>query len=160
MKNCFFGVLCLLLYQVSIAQENFKNFDFIVCVDEEIATSISRPVIIAKLGKNLLKDIDLSYHPGNLSMSLDDYNVIFSDQDINLTLQFDYYQYPSFGNQKIYNYIVEIDKKLFEKKFVVLKIYNLDKKKYKKIKEPLSKDKNYTFDLETSDGQILRINKK
>lgn len=160
MKKCVFWVLCLFVYQFSMAQENRKSFDFIVCVDEEIATSLTRPVIIAKQGTNVLKRIDISYHAGNLSLSSEDYNMIFSEQEITLFLQFDYYQYSSKGKQEIYNYEIEIGKNWFEKTFVILKIYNLDKRKYRKKLDPLSKDKNYTFDLEISDGQMIRIRKR
>ena len=143
-----------------MAQENRKNFDFIVCVDEEIATSLSRPVIIAKQGTNVLKRIDVSYHPGNLSLGSEDYNTIFSEQEITLFLQFDYYQYSSKGQQTVYNYEIELGKNWFEQTFVILKIYNLDKRKYRKKLDPLSKDKNYNFDLETSQGQMIRIRKR
>lgn len=160
MKKCVFWILCLFVYQFSMAQENRKIFDFIVCVDEEIATSLTRPVIVAKQGTNVLKRIDVSYHAGNLSLSSEDYNMIFSEQEITLFLQFDYYQYSSKGKLEIYNYEIEIGKNWFEKTFVILKIYNLNKRKYRKKLDPLSKDKNYTFDLETSDGQMIRIRKR
>lgn len=160
MRKFVFWALFLFVYQISMAQENIKKFDFIICVDEEIATSLTRPVIIAKQGVNVLKRIEISYYAGNLSLSSEDYNMIFSEQEITLYLQFDYYQYSSKGQQEIYNYEIEIGKNWFEKTFVILKIYNLDKKKYKKRLAPLSKDKNYTFDLETSDGQIIRIRKR
>ena len=44
-----------------MAQENRKNFDFIVCVDGEIVTSLTKPVIIVKQGMNVLKRIDINY---------------------------------------------------------------------------------------------------
>lgn len=160
MRKFVFWALFLFVYQISMAQENIKKFDFIVCVDEEIATTLTRPVIIAKKGVNVLKRIEISYYAGNLSLSSEDYNMVFSEQEITLYLQFDYYQYSSKGQQKIYNYEIEIGKNWFEKTFVILKIYNLDKKNYKKRSAPLSKDKNYTFDLETSDGQMIRIRKR
>ena len=62
--------------------------------------------------------------------------------------------------KEIYNYEIEIGKNWFEQTFVILKIYNLDKKKYKKRLAPLSKDKKYTFDLETSEGQMIRVRKR
>lgn len=84
-----------------MAQENRKNFDFIVCVDGEIATSLTKPVIIVKQGMNVLKRIDINYYAGNLSLSSEDYNLILSEQEITLFLQFDYYQYSSKGKQEI-----------------------------------------------------------
>jgi len=157
MRKCVFVVLFLFVYQVSIAQEKIKSFDIIIFVDEEIVTSLSKPVIIAKEGKSVLKRIDISYHVGNLSLSAEDYYMIFSNEEKTLFIQFDYYQYSSRGKQQVYNYEIEIGKNWLKQTFVVLKIYNLDKKKYKKRFAPLSKDKNYTFELSTSEGQMLRI---
>ncbi len=157
MRKCVFVVLFLFVYQVSIAQEKIKSFDIIIFVDEEIVTSLSKPVIIAKEGKSVLKRIDISYHVGNLSLSAEDYYMIFSNQEKTLFILFDYYQYSSKGKQQVYNYEIEIGKNWLKQTFVVLKIYNLDKKKYKKRFAPLSKDKNYTFELSTSEGQMLRI---
>ncbi len=157
MRKCVFVVLFLFVYQVSIAQEKIKSIDIIIFVDEEIVTSLSKPVIIAKEGKSVLKRIDISYHVGNLSLSAEDYYMIFSNQEKTLFIQFDYYQYSSKGKQQVYNYEIEIGKNWLKQTFVVLKIYNLDKKKYKKRFAPLSKDKNYTFELSTSEGQMLRI---
>ncbi len=157
MRKCVFVVLFLFVYQVSIAQEKIKSIDIIIFVDEEIVTSLSKPVIIAKEGKSVLKRIDISYHVGNLSLSAEDYYMIFSNQEKTLFIQFDYYQYSSKGKQEVYNYEIEIGKNWLKQTFVVLKIYNLDKKKYKKRFAPLSKDKNYTFELSTSEGQMLRI---
>ena len=172
MKKCVYWILFLFICQISMAQENRKNFDFIVCVDGEIVTSLTKPVIIVKQGMNVLKRIDINYYAGNLSLSSEDYNLILSEQEITLFLQFDYYQYSSKGKQEIYNYEIETDypflrririeigKNWFEQIFVILKIYNLDKKKYKKRLAPLSKDKKYTFDLETSEGQMIRVRKR
>ena len=160
MKKCVYWILFLFICQISMAQENRKNFDFIVCVDGEIVTSLTKPVIIVKQGMNVLKRIDINYYAGNLSLSSEDYNLILSEQEITLFLQFDYYQYSSKGKQEIYNYEIEIGKNWFEQTFVILKIYNLDKKKYKKRLTPLSKDKKYTFDLETSEGQMIRVRKR
>lgn len=160
MKKCVFWILCQFAYQVTMAQDNRKSFDFIICVDEKILTSFIKPVILVKQGSNVLKRIDTRYHAGNLSMNSEDYNMLLSEQGITIFLKFDYYQYSSQGKQEIYNYEIEIGKNWFEITFVILHIYNLDKKKYKKILDPLSKDKNYTFDLETSEGQMIRIRKR
>lgn len=159
-RYCFQILLLLLIHQVSEAQENKKCFNFIVNIDDEIVTTLSRPVILLKQDSNLLKKIDIGYLPGNLSLNTEDFNSFFSIKETTLFLQFYYYQYSIKGKQEVYNYEIEIGKNWFEQSFVILKIYNLDKKKYKNILEPLSKDKNYTFDLETSQGQMIRIRKK
>jgi len=159
MKKYIIGFFLLFIYQFSIAQENRKSFDFIINVDAEIAKTLFKPVIIVKKNGNVLKKIEIGYYPGNLSLSTADYNMIFSEQETILFFQFDYYRNSVKGKQELYNYEIEMGKNWFEQSFVILKIYNLDKKKYRKRLEPLSKDRKYTFDLETSQGQMIRIRK-
>ena len=161
MKKYVFCVLYLFLFKFSMAQEDRKKFDFIISVDEEIVKKISKSLIIVKQGESVLKKINVSYYPGNLSIASEDYDMIFSDQGTSLFIQFDYYQYSFNGEQEIYNYEIEIGRNLLQpQSFVILKIYNLDKKKYRKRFDPLSKDKNYTFELDGSEGQMLRIKKR
>ena len=161
MKKYVFCVLYLFLFKFSMAQEDRKKFDFIISVDEEIVKKISKSLIIVKQGESVLKKINVSYYPGNLSIAIEDYDMIFSDQGTSLFIQFDYYQYSFNGEQEIYNYEIEIGRNLLQpQSFVILKIYNLDKKKYRKRFDPLSKDKNYTFELDGSEGQMLRIKKR
>lgn len=159
MKKVILGILYILLCQVSTAQENNKSFDFIISIDEEITKTLFNPMIIVKKNNDVLKKVNVNYYPGNLSIATKDYDMIFAEEKDILFLKFDYYEYSTEGKQKVYNYEIEIGNNWFEETFVILKIYNLDKKKYRKILEPLSKDKNYTFDLETSRGQMMRIRK-
>ncbi|MBY8963194.1 hypothetical protein KJK34_10560 [Flavobacterium sp. D11R37] len=51
-----------------------------------------------------------------------------------------------------------MDKNWFQT-FIVLKIYNTTKKKYRKLFTPL-KGKEYTYELEYAGGQMLQIQKK
>ena len=159
MKKCMLFCLCLFVYQIGIAQENKKSFDYIICIDDEIATSLAQTMIIAKQGTNVVKKIDITYHPGDLSISPEDYDFISSKQGIKLFLQFDHYQYSSRGKQRFYSYEIEMGKIWFKNTFLILKIYNLDKFKYRHLLEPLSKDQNYTYELDTSEGQMFRIRK-
>ena len=56
-------------------------------------------------------------------------------------------------------HLIHLKKKLFEASFVVIKIYNLDDKKYKKLYYPLE-GKNYNFSLDTSEGIRGLLTKK
>lgn len=159
MRKLIFSILCILICGASKAQDDIKNLEFIITIDEEIAKTLFNPMIIVKNDEDVLKKVSISYYPGNLSLATKDYDMIFSEQKDTLFLKFDYYQYSSKGKQQVYNYEIEIGENWFEQTFIILKLYNLDKKKYRKILEPLSKYKNYTFDLETSQGQMMRIRK-
>lgn len=156
MKQFVLMIIFMFVFQDSIAQNNLKSFDFIICIDEQIATTLSNPLIIAKCGTEE-RQIDVNYYAGNLSLSNDDYNYISSRQDIDLFLKFNYYQYSLNGKQKIYNYETIMRKGLFNQMFVILKIFNMDKKKYRKRFKTISKDKHYIINIDTSEGQILEI---
>lgn len=156
MKQFVLMIIFIFVFHESIAQNNSKSFDFIICIDEEIATTLSNPLIIAKCGTEE-RQINVNYYVGNLSLSNEDYNYITSRQDISLLLNFNYYQYSLNGKQKIYNYEVIMKKGLFNQMFVILKIFNMDKKKYRKRFGTISKDKQYIINIDTSNGQILEL---
>lgn len=160
MEKYLLWVLCLVVSPISINQENRKSLNFIITIDKEVVTTLANPSIVVKRDNKTLRKIDVCYYPGNLSMEYKDYNMIFSEQAPSLYLLFNYYQYSSNAHQEVYNYEIEIGKNWLEESFVILKMYNLNKKEYRKRLYPLSKDKNYTFDLETSSGQAIRIRKK
>lgn len=145
-------------FQNSLSQET-KEFDFIVSIDEEIVKTLYKPTLVEKNGSNIVRTVSVSYHPGNISLNANDFDNLFSGQDNKVYLKFDYNEYIN-GNQEIYNYEIEVGKNWFEQKYVILRIYNLDKKKYRKRLEPLSKDQNYTFELDTSSGQMMRVRKR
>ena len=140
-----------------MATNNYKDFNFIICVDENIIESIARPSIVIQKGDEVIKNVEVSYIPGKLSMNTDDYVLLSTVGDASLFLSFYYYEYSSTGKQKMYNYKIEIGKNFFTLSYVIFYIYNLDKKKYKEKLKPLSKDQNYTFDLSTSNGQMIRV---
>lgn len=150
-------IICMLSSVLSMATNNYKDFNFIICVDENIIESIVRPSIVIQKGDEVIKNVEVSYIPGKLSMNTDDYVLLSTEGDASLFLSFYYYEYSSTGKQKMYNYKIEIGKNLFTLSYVIFYIYNLDKKKYKKKLKPLSKDQNYAFDLSTSNGQMIRV---
>lgn len=158
MKNIIILFMIVFSFQNSLSQET-KEFDFIVSIDEEIVKTLYKSTLVVKNGNNIVSTFSLSYHPGNISLNAKDFDDLFFSQDNKVYLKFDYYEYIN-GNQEIYNYEIEVGKNWFEQQYVILKIYNLDKKKYKKWFKPLSKDQNYTFELDTSSGQMMRVRKR
>ena len=134
-----------------------SHFDFIIVVDEVIITSLNNPKLMIRKENELLSNFDILLKPGDLSLKTTEYNLIANSSD-DLYLKFDYYDYSS-GKQKVYNYDIKIGKNWFEKSYIILKIYNTDKKKYKKIFNPI-KGRNYTFELDYGGGSMLQIRKK
>lgn len=159
MKKYFYLTIFLFISQMSVAQINIKR-DFIICIDEKIVTSLINPTIIVKRDTSVLKEIEINYHAGEISLNSEDYNTILCELPNTIFLKFDYYQYSNKGKQNIYNYEIEMERNWFEQTFVILYLYNLDKKKYikkyKKIFGHFSKEQEYILNIETSEGEIIR----
>lgn len=153
--------ILMLFITTNIYSQEVKNINFIIVIDEEIVTSSLSVKLLITSKDGVSKEIKTTtgYYPGNISLKKSDYDDLISDGTQNVILKFNYDPYIN-GKPYYYTYEIEAGKNWFEHMFFILKIYNLDKKKYRKRFDPLSKDKNYTFELNTSQGQMLRIKKK
>jgi hypothetical protein len=158
MKKLFLIIVCSLVSQMTIAQEGMRHFDFIISIDGDIIQTLTNPQIVIKSSSNTLKAIAVSYHPGNLSISQEDFNMLPEGEKI-MYLKFDYSEFSTKkGEQETHNYEIEIGKNWFEKAYMIIKVYNTCKKQNKKL-EPLE-GKTYTFDLDYAGGQMIRVRKK
>jgi len=153
-KNIIVFFICL--FAGSAYGQDKSNFDFIIVVDETIVTSLSNTRLLIRKGNELLSNMDVSYKPGNLSLNVADYNLIANSND-DLYLKFDYYDY-SRGKQETYNYDIKIGKNWFEKSYLILRIYNTNKKKYKKKLIPV-KGINYVFEIDYGGGSAIQVRK-
>ncbi len=155
MKNVLL-VLFLVFLTVCTYGQGKSDFDFIIVIDEAIATSLSNPKLLIKKENELLSSINISFKPGNLSIDTEDYNLIVNSND-DLYLKFDYYDY-SRDKQEVYNYNIKIGKNWFEKSYLILRIYNTSKKKYKQKLTPI-KGTNYAFEIDYGGGSTIQIRK-
>lgn len=144
--------------QIINAQDKLINFDFIISIDGEVIQTLTNPQIVIKKDKAILKTINISYHPGNLSINQEDINILPEGENT-IYLKFDYSEYSTKKDeQEIHNYEIEMGKNWFDKSYIIIKIYNTYKKQNKKLL-PLD-GKTYTFDLDYSGGQMIRVRKK
>lgn len=100
----------------------------------------------------------IQYHAGNLSMEKSDYEKLIDPNIKKIEMEL---KYSNIYEDEIYYYDYKIDVKKgwFKNYFFILYIYNTDKKKYRKIYEPLE-GRDYTFEYNSSNGQMLRVTKK
>ncbi|MET3035420.1 hypothetical protein ABXT08_04920 [Chryseobacterium sp. NRRL B-14859] len=156
MKKTLILLLSIFYVQFFFSQEKI-NFDIIITVDEKILSTLYNPEIIIK-SKNdeLIDNIKVGYYPGNFTMDAKSYNNLLLKTDAQIYLKFQQYEYSKNGKQDIRTYEIKIGKSWFEEKYVILYIYNTNAKKYRKL-TPLSKDKSYTFEITTSNGQMIRV---
>lgn len=140
------------------SQEISKDFNFIITVDDNVVVgSIANLRLIVSETNDNNKLIEAAYIPGKLTINKVDIEKLFSDRVNGITLMFDYYEYLN-KEQVIYNYKIEIKKSWLQFSFIVLRIYNLDKRKYSKIFYPLE-GQNYTYEIDLPSNSILRIRK-
>lgn len=138
------------------SQQDYKNINFVISIDEDIVIgSVSQvKMIVNKLNKSK-EIIKVNYVPGDLSIEKVDYEKLLSDDTESFYLNFNY----TGCCNKEDNYEIELKKGWLELNYFVLKIYNTNRRKYKKMFEPLE-GKEYTYEYYYPGGQVLRITKK
>lgn len=133
------------------AQER-KNFNFIITVNKEFVSTCT-PTCIYLLKDNGEKtNVDISYYPGNLSIEEEGYEKILSfEGKIGLI----YSSYEKVNGKECYNtYDIPLETQIFKCGYVILEIYNLDDKRFKKLYYSFE-GKNYIFDLQ-ADASIVK----
>ena len=152
-------LLLLLLFFFRGYSQTKKNLDLIICIDEEIAVgAISSPNVEIIKGKER-KNIDISYYPGNLSLSQDDYEEIMSTQTDTIFLKF-YYNLVTENNHYLHGYKIELKKEWLYDYYNILRIYNLDKNKYSKIFNTSNGDGTFVYELDSPSHGFRLIRKR
>lgn len=158
MKKILLMLFSTTLMSVLYGQESNKKLDFIIVVDEQIVigTVSNLKLILQRDRKDDI--VKVYYHPGSLEIPFSGYEKMLSDVIDSLYIDFTYYEYTG-QKQKVYHYKIELKKLWLKESFVILKIYNLDKKKYKNDFQPL-KGRNYTFEIDSPSYTFRRIREK
>ena len=142
----------------SFGQKKTKCINLVISIDDNVVVgSIYRLRIIESEMNDKKRIVYMGYVPGELSIKQADLREILSDKEKTIFLAFDYYEYIK-EKQISHNYKIEIDKGWFQKAYIVLRIYNLDKERYQKIFEPLE-GCNYTYELDFPSNSMSRIRK-
>ena len=154
MKNPILIILLFLSYINGYSQTTYPSANFIITVDGKVVIGELAKIALAFKTKDSLNQIVHStYIPGNLSFGIDE-NMIFSDS---LELTFNYYETCN-NKHVIYKYEVNLPKVWLSYSYIVLRLYNTSKSKYKKIYYPLE-GKSYTYEWDLPTGSIERIKK-
>ncbi|WP_133176989.1 hypothetical protein [Terrimonas sp.] len=128
-------------------------------IDNQIAVGSLSNIEITLINHDDIKEsIEVSYYPGNLSISDSGYKKLLSADIKYMLLTFNYFENCKSG-QKKYNYEIEVKKSWLENHFTVLNIYNTNKRQYKNVYMPLP-SKNYTYEVIYPGGSVRRVTKK
>jgi|GEM_PF-5866572 len=142
----------LLIFPLLAYSQGASEANLIFVIDEQLAVGSIANIKISDTEGNMF---DALYYPGRLIFEKWNYNDRYSGTD-SLTLSFDYYEDNKRGRQ-VYNYSLPFDKRWLKQDYLILKIYNLNKKVYKRKFDPLDYKRNYTFEIIYPGGQMLRL---
>jgi hypothetical protein len=132
----------------AFSQQERKEFKLIIEIDEQLPISGIMGAQLMVTGKN-----------GSVKKLLAGYAAALIDNAKQIILSF-YYIDPANDNEAYNDYKIAFKKEWLTSKFCVLRVYNLDKKKYKKSYDPLSPSQNYNFSIDFPDYQMMPITKR
>jgi hypothetical protein len=159
MRNIIILSFLLVTSLNTIVAQNTKNFDFIITVDENIWSIPATPKMTTKDDNgNIIDSFSVKYHAGSLSMQESDYEKLMDSKVSNIEMKLKYSNICD-DETFYYDYVIDFKSGWLKNYFFILNIYNTDRKQYRKIYEPLE-GKNYTFEYDSSNGQMLRVTKK
>jgi hypothetical protein len=159
MKKIAILIILSFLIHASYCQGNEKRrANFIIMVDRMIPFQgdINLKLVLGK--ENKTNDtINVSYLPGSMFLSEVDFNKVQSKAVKSIALAVSYTSVCK--EVKSYNYIIEIYSSWLVSDFTILRIYNLNDRKNKKIFFPFN-GLPYTYEVDSPNGSITRIKKK
>lgn len=135
------------------------DINFIFVINEDVKPSISSIKLKRNLNNKLIKEYNLSYFPGKLkidSLSFSEINNM--KENYNYTLSISYSEVCK-DDINYYHYNIEDFKiEWLNNYYFIMYIYNTNKKKYKKIYNPIA-SKNFTYEYDSPNGSMRRVQK-
>ena len=130
MKNKYWLTVLFFIVTIKIyGQEIRVNNSFVILVNNKLVTSVAGLKLVLSDSTEKKDAIDGGYYPGVLYVSnIEKKNLLYTDSVKKLTLKFDYYE-NSRNKQITHNYSIEIDRKWFKQSLIILRIFDLDKKR-------------------------------
>lgn len=140
---------------ISNASGQSVDWNLIITVDEKIMYEGIKDVRIDKKSRNKISSIEAIYVPGSLKLETSYQGI--TDQD-SLYLSFTYLGYDEKNKYFEYDYEIILKKPWFNFQFMIIHIYNMDKKKYRRRYQS-HKNKSFVYDLISPDLSRLTLYK-
>ncbi len=146
--------LILLLIFATFQSGFGQNLNMIIEVNERLVTSeISGAYLNFKSTDGTKSRNLVGYHPGELVLQPEDWKKINSDLTEKITLTFDYNTFKGNGHQ-IGNFDIEMLKHHFDKRYLILRVYDFRERKFRKRYGCLT-DEEFVAELNFPQGGIL-----
>lgn len=150
-----FSAVFILSFGFSFAQDFTQRVNMIVVIDNNVVVGgiMSPQLVVARM------KLPVRYEPGNLSFVMSELQKKAFNTDSS-KVYFDFY-YNEFIKRKEYShhYKIVLEKKWLDLSFLVLRIYNMNKKWNRKTYNSLDGE-SYTYEMDTPFGSVNRIRKK
>ncbi|PUZ19487.1 hypothetical protein GA0116948_1288 [Chitinophaga costaii] len=138
-------------------QDKGKHIDLILVIDEQISQSISGVKIIVRNGDST-KTLEPLYYPGNLTFNEGELDLLTDKSTTSIFLEFRTAVYKPKDEYRFYK--IEMKKQWLADYYNIIKIYNLNNKKYQnQFDAPKNGDK-YVYELASPSNSFLIIRKK
>lgn len=141
-------------FTLTYAQDS-KEFDLVIVIDDELVIAPEGFTIRLESFKDSLSFTPI-YHPGSLELTKWQYDKLYSEEFTTMKIIFSYnLKYKK--RAKNYFYEINFIKEWLEYPFTILRIYNLDKGKYRRKYAPVDKDSNFSKVLDFGYYQIIKL---
>ncbi len=147
--------LLILIMIFGLSNNGFsQNLNMIIEVNDRLITYEIAGIFLSFEYNNGTKThTQINYHPGELVLNDYLWKQIKSDSLKEITLKFDYYTYKR-GNQDIANFKFKMSKFLFERKYLILRVYDFRERKFRRKYGCLT-DEEYISEFNFPQGGIL-----
>ncbi|WP_282118216.1 hypothetical protein [Maribacter aquivivus] len=148
-------IILTILLLLGIVINGFgQNLNMVIEVNETLVTTEISGAYLNFENTDGTKSRNLvGYHPGELILQTKDWEKINSDLTKKTTLTFDYNTFKGNGHQ-IGNYGIEMQKHHFDKRYLILRVYDFKERKFKKRYGCLT-DEKFIAELNFPQGGIL-----
>ncbi len=149
--------IAVFLFSILTYGQDSKEYDLVIIIDDELMIAPEKFTIRLE-GSDSSFSFTPKYHPGSLVLTKMQYDKLYSKEFKTMKIVFSYSS--SYKKRaKDYYYKIGFTKKWLEYPFTILRIYNLDKWKYRMKYMPVDKDSNYAIVLDFGIYSISRLRK-
>lgn len=131
------------------------NVNWTILVNEKLEPKgITRSRILVKTLDSATQVFNIWCYAGNIEIKQPDFQKMLSENVVSIWLVV-----PAIEKNNYYNYTIKVKKKWFKLRYMVLKIYNLKKKKYRRLFVPNKHHKDYVYEIDFP-GTAMRLLRK
>jgi len=122
MRKILVIVCCFVIFSCNA---QLKKINFLIMIDEKPCLVVSD----LQIGLESMKIINADYNVGTIDIPESNYSTIISDESASLNLTFE----TILPNHTVSSkYSVNIPKSFFNQKYIIINIFNMDNKEYRK----------------------------